>query len=179
MDVSTAGRPSGRMAGRFAYAAGTAGIPANLFLIAFYALQAGRPVYGFSFGTANNLVKLRPALRSEELFANIYGLCSEKGAFPKLLQMAVLVDEHWDEGHLTKPPPVVQNVMLKALVPVGKLLGYKAHYPKYSGLDEHSGGKGEGPPSAPMVEARAVALVALLSLACSFVLFGWKHSPSA
>ncbi len=80
---------------------------------------------------AHVLVELRPALRSEEIFANLYGLCSEKGALPNLLQMAVLVNEHWDEGHLTKPPLLVQKVMFGVLAPVGRLLGYKAHYPKY------------------------------------------------
>ena len=43
---------------------------------------------------AHALVEIRPALRSEELFANIYGLCSEKGSLPNLLQMAVLFNEH-------------------------------------------------------------------------------------
>ncbi len=84
---------------------------------------------------AHALVELRPALRSEELFANLYGLCSEKGSLPNLLQMAVLINEHWNEGYLTKPPLLVQKVLFGALAPVGRLLGYKAHYPKYSGLE--------------------------------------------
>jgi mannose-6-phosphate isomerase-like protein (cupin superfamily) len=85
---------------------------------------------------AHALAEIRPALRSEEFFANIYGLCSEKGALPNPLQLAVLIDEHKDEGtYLTKPPLLVQKVMFGALAPVGRLLGYKAHYPKYSGLE--------------------------------------------
>ena len=43
-------------AAHFAYAAGAAGILANLLLIAFFALQAGRPGDGPSLGTANDLV---------------------------------------------------------------------------------------------------------------------------
>ncbi len=85
---------------------------------------------------AHAFVEIRPALRSEELFANLYGLCSEKGSLPNPLQLAVLIDEHKDEGtYLTKPPLLVQKVMFGALAPVGRLLGYKAHYPKYSGLE--------------------------------------------
>ena len=73
---------------------------------------------------AHVLVELRPALRSEEFFANLYGLCSEKGALPNPLQLAVLIDEHRDEGsYLTKPPLLVQKVMFGALAPVGRLLG--------------------------------------------------------
>jgi len=124
---------------------------------------------------AHALVELRPALRSEELFANIYGLCSDNGSLPNLLQMAVLVDEHWDEGHLTRPPLLVQKMMFKALAPVGRRLGYKAHYPKYSSLEEPPSGKGEGPPSMMIVVARAAAMAALLSLTCFFLRLGWKR----
>jgi hypothetical protein len=46
-----------------------------------------------------------------------------------------LINEHWNEAYLTKPPLLVQKVMFGALAPVGRLLGYKAHYPKYSGLE--------------------------------------------
>ena len=40
----------------FAYAAGVTGILANLFLIAFFALQIGRPENGTWLGSANDLV---------------------------------------------------------------------------------------------------------------------------
>ncbi len=45
-----------RRAALFAYAAGAAGILANLFLIGFFALQASHPEDGTSLGTANDLV---------------------------------------------------------------------------------------------------------------------------
>jgi len=44
------------MAAQFAYAAGATGILANLFLIAFFALQATHPDDGFSLGSANDIV---------------------------------------------------------------------------------------------------------------------------
>jgi hypothetical protein len=53
---SRPGKSSIKMAARFAYAVGATGILANLFLIAFYALQASHPEDGTSFGTANDLV---------------------------------------------------------------------------------------------------------------------------
>ena len=129
---------------------------------------------------AHALVELRPALRSEELFANIYGLCSENNRLADPLQMAVLFDEHWDEGYLTKPPLFVQKAMFGVLAPVGKLLGYKAHYPKYSGW-EPSGGEGSGgPPSKTEVAARAAAMAGPLFLLTSFFLLrGWKRRLSA
>mgnify|MGYP000082402295 CR=1 FL=1 len=82
---------------------------------------------------AHVLIELRPALRMEEFLANWYGLCNDKGSLPNPLQMAVLINEHLNEGHLTKPPLFVQKVLFGALAVVGRLLGYKAHYPKYSG----------------------------------------------
>lgn len=124
------------------------------------------------------LVELRPALRSEELFANIYGLCSEKGGLPNLLQMAVLFNDHWNEGHLTKPPLFVQKAMFGALAPVGRLLGYKAHYPRYSGW-EPSSGEGTGPPSTTKVLARAAIAATPLLLTCFFfLLLGWRRRSS-
>ena len=56
MIKSTAGKSTVKRAALFAYAAGATGILANLFLIAFYALQASHPEDGSSLGTANDLV---------------------------------------------------------------------------------------------------------------------------
>ncbi len=53
---SAAGKPSLKRAALFAYAAGASGILANLFLIAFFALQVGQPDDGFSLGSANDIV---------------------------------------------------------------------------------------------------------------------------
>lgn len=49
--MSSAGR-----AALFAYAAGVAGILANLLLIAFFVLQASQPEDGFSLGSTNDIV---------------------------------------------------------------------------------------------------------------------------
>jgi quercetin dioxygenase-like cupin family protein len=127
---------------------------------------------------AHALVELKPALRSEGLFANIYGLSSENGSLPNLLQLAVLINEHFDEGHLTKPPLLVQKVMFGVLAPVGRLLGYRAHYPKYHGW-EPSSDEEAGPPSATKVAARAVAMAASLLLIALFLLRGLRRRPSA
>lgn len=119
------------------------------------------------------LVELRPALRSEELFANIYGLLNEKGGLPNLLQMATLFNEHWNEGYLTKPPLLVQRVMFGVLAPVGRLLGYRAHYPTYSGQEEPSSDGGSSPPSPTKVLARAAAMTGPLLLLTFLLLRRW------
>jgi len=125
------------------------------------------------------LVELRPALRSEELFANIYGLINEKGGLPNLLQMATLFNEHWNEGYLTKPPLLVQRVMFGVLAPVGRLLGYRAHYPTYSGQEDPSSDGGSGPPSPTKVLARAAATTSPLLLLTFLLLRRWyRHSST-
>ena len=125
------------------------------------------------------LVELRPALRSEELFANIYGLINEKGGLPNLLQMATLFNEHWNEGYLTKPPLLVQRVMFGVLAPVGRLLGYRAHYPTYSGQEAPSSDGGSGPPSPTKVLARAAATTSPLLLLTFLLLRRWyRHSST-
>jgi hypothetical protein len=53
---SKEGKPGVERAAGFAYAAGATGILANLFLIAFYALQANQPENGTWLGSANDLV---------------------------------------------------------------------------------------------------------------------------
>jgi quercetin dioxygenase-like cupin family protein len=145
-------------------------------------IQKGTPHNWWNEGNeeAHALVEIRPALRSEELFANIYGLWSEMGGLPNPLQLAVLFNEHWNEGYLTKPPLLVQKVMFGALAPVGMLLGYKAHYPKYSGLEESSSDEEAGPPPTTKVVARAVAMAAPLLLTCFFLLLlRWRRRLSA
>lgn len=128
---------------------------------------------------AHALVEITPALRSEEFFANLYGLCSETGTLPNPLQMAVLIDEHKDEGsYLTKPPLWVQRVMFGVLATLGRLLGYKAHYPTYSGLGELSSDEGTVPPSLTKVVARAVAMMGPLLLLTFFLLLRWHRHPS-
>ena len=56
MVETMASMPGVRIAALFAYAAGATGILANLFLIAFYALQASQPENGTWLGSANDLV---------------------------------------------------------------------------------------------------------------------------
>jgi hypothetical protein len=56
MIISTSSRSSVKRTALFAYAAGATGILANLFLIAFFALQATHPDDGFSLGSANDIV---------------------------------------------------------------------------------------------------------------------------
>ena len=89
---------------------------------------------------ARVLVGLRPALNTETFFETLYGLAkdgksNENGA-PNLLQQAVMLNGiNRGEIYLASPPVAVQKALLASLAPVGRMLGYKDHYPKYSAAD--------------------------------------------
>jgi len=61
----------------------------------------------------------------------------------------------------------VQKALLATLAPVGRLLGYKDHYPRYSAED---GKGGAGPPSTASVITRGVFLGGRLAAASAFLI---------
>jgi quercetin dioxygenase-like cupin family protein len=138
---------------------------------------------------ARVLVELRPALNTEVFFETLYGLArdgkTDENGVPNLLQQAVtLTGVNKGEIYLARPPIPVQKAFLAALAPVGKLLGYKDHYPKYSAA-EAPGAEEAGPPSATSVMARGVALGILLLVSSLFLLgrmrrlrIGWLRDCS-
>jgi quercetin dioxygenase-like cupin family protein len=124
---------------------------------------------------ARVLLELRPALNTEIFFETLYGLArdgkTDENGVPNLLQQAVTLNGvNKGEIYRAWPPVPVQKAVLAALAPVGRLLGYKDHYPKYSAA-ESPGGEGAGSPSTTMVMARGVA-AAILLLVASFLSLG-------
>jgi hypothetical protein len=123
---------------------------------------------------ARFLFEFRPALNIEILFETLYGLATDgntdSNGLPKPLQMAVILNGlHKGEIYLATPPVAVQKALFALLSPVGKLVGYRDYYPKYSGADTPSD-EGAGPPSKTSVMARGVALAASLLVASLFLL---------
>jgi hypothetical protein len=109
---------------------------------------------------AHVLAELRPALNSETFFETTYGLArdgktDESGAGNLLQQAVTLTGINKGEIYLASPPVAVQKALLAALAPVGRLLGYKDHYPKYSAGD---GKEGAGPPSTASVITRGAVV---------------------
>jgi quercetin dioxygenase-like cupin family protein len=87
---------------------------------------------------AHVLVEVRgPGVpRGEMAIETLWGLAREgktnnKGN-PNPLQMAVIAREFSDVFRPAKPPPIVQKVVLAILAPIGRALGYKPTYDKYS-----------------------------------------------
>lgn len=125
------------------------------------------------------LVELRPALNSEIFFETLYGLArdgkTDENSAPNLLQQAVTLNGvNKGEIYLARPPIPVQKVFLAMLAPVGRLLGYRDYYPKYSEA-EAPGTEEAGPPSTRRVIGRGVALTALVLLASLLLLGRVRH----
>src|SRR5829696_8636391 len=141
-------------------------------------VPAGTPHVWWNAGEeeAHLILKFRPALRTETLFETVFGLAQDgkvnsKNGLPNPLQLAVIVREYENEIYLARPPLFVQRVLFGLLAPIGKLLGYKARYPAYSGAEEPLAGReGERPSGASgamrgiIVVGAVVAVVGLLLL---------------
>jgi quercetin dioxygenase-like cupin family protein len=88
--------------------------------------------------------ELRPPLVFETIMETSFGLARDgkttKQGIPKNpLQLAVLADETRGMFYSSRAPVAVQEAFLTlfaVVASVGRLLGYKARYPEYSGLEE-------------------------------------------
>jgi hypothetical protein len=117
---------------------------------------------------AHVLVEFRPALHFETILETGYGLArdgktDDKGV-PNPLQLGVMFNEYKDEIYLAALPIAAQKVLWALLGNIGKLLGYKARYPQYSGPEPEgeeatrphsgSGGRTEAVAAGPQVERK-------------------------
>jgi quercetin dioxygenase-like cupin family protein len=123
---------------------------------------------------AHVTVELRPALNSEVFFETLYGLAQDgktgENGVPNVLQQAVTLHGiNSGEIYLASPPVAVQKAVLAVLAPMGRLLGYRDYYRRYSGaLDQGAGGA--EPPSASSVVARGAVLVGTLLAVFAFLI---------
>jgi quercetin dioxygenase-like cupin family protein len=88
-------------------------------------------------GEAHLLVEFRPALKTEIFFETVFGLArtgkSRADGLPKsMLQMAVLLDAYRDEIDPLRIPAPIRAIMVTAVAPVARRLGYRERYPEFS-----------------------------------------------
>jgi quercetin dioxygenase-like cupin family protein len=88
---------------------------------------------------AVTLVQFRPALDTETFFETFFGLAADgkvgKKGLPNPLQMAVLARAYRQEMGLPPPAKWVLNPLLMLLAPIGRAMGYRDRYDRYSGLE--------------------------------------------
>jgi quercetin dioxygenase-like cupin family protein len=98
----------------------------------------GRPHVWWNRGAEelHVLVDFRPALRSEMFFETFVGLSRDvktnRRGLPNLLRMSVLIREFSDEIRPARIPYFIQVALLGPLAMVGRLMGYRGWYAKYS-----------------------------------------------
>jgi len=102
-------------------------------------VPAGSPHVWWNPGTeeAATLVQFRPALDTETFFETFFGLAADGEANARgtlnLLHMMVLGRAYRHEMALPRPMQTVLGPLSAVFAPVGRLLGYRARYDKYSG----------------------------------------------
>jgi quercetin dioxygenase-like cupin family protein len=93
-------------------------------------------------GEAQVLVEVDQGRRYELLMCTLFGLGNDRltnmRGMPRLLQRAVIARDYRDVIRFTKPPALVQRLMLGVLAPIGQALGYQPWYPRY--LRPHGSG---------------------------------------
>lgn len=84
---------------------------------------------------ARVIVEIRPGRRFEQMVITLFSLAREgktdKKGVPNPLQMAVIAQEFSDVVQFMSPPPAVQGLLFGILASIGRLLGYKAIYPRH------------------------------------------------
>jgi hypothetical protein len=129
--------------------------------------------------------ELRPPLVFETILETTFGLAragkTTKQGIPKdPLQLAVLVDETRGMFYSSRVPVAVQEAFLTlfgVLASVGRLLGYKARYPEYSG-PEALGVNNERASMDSKASKGAVVVAAVLGSFLVLFLIWWRGRQS-
>ena len=83
------------------------------------------------------LWQVRPAMKTQAFLETMWGLEadneSKPNSGPNILQLAVILREYSDEFRASSPPYPIQRILFAILAPIGRLLGYRAKYARYSG----------------------------------------------
>jgi quercetin dioxygenase-like cupin family protein len=86
------------------------------------------------------LIQFRPALNTETFFETFFGLARDgkvgKNGLPNPLQMMVLARGYHDEMQLPRSRQRALYPLAVLLAPIGRALGYRARYDKYSGAPQ-------------------------------------------
>lgn len=86
---------------------------------------------------ARVLWQVRPALKTQQFYETLWGLAADgrtnRDGVPHLLQLAVMLQDYRDEFVLSSPPRFVQQAVYPALAWLGRRLGYRGTYDRYSG----------------------------------------------
>ena len=84
---------------------------------------------------AKLILDVEPAARFEEYLRNLFGLAQDGKTdalgMPRLFQLAALLEDFADVIRFEKPARFVPAILLPAIAPVSRLLGYRGSYDEY------------------------------------------------
>lgn len=82
------------------------------------------------------LWQVRPALQTQAFLETLWGLeadgKTDARGVPNLLQLAVILTAYANEFRAASPPYPMQRALFGILAPLGRLLGYRPRYDRYS-----------------------------------------------
>jgi quercetin dioxygenase-like cupin family protein len=94
-------------------------------------------MYNTSDEEGRLLWQVRPAMKTQAFLETMWGLGTDEetntNGLPNILQLAVILREYSDEFRASSPPYPIQRILFAILAPIGRLLGYRARYARYSG----------------------------------------------
>jgi len=76
-------------------------------------------------------MQMRPSMKTETMFETLIGIHRDGKSLTNVLQQMVLANEH--TTYLGRPPIWLQKPTIAVGAAIGRLLGYRARYEKYSG----------------------------------------------
>ena len=76
-------------------------------------------------------MQMRPPMKTETMFETLIGLHRDGKSLTNPLQAVVIAREH--DTYVGGPPIWLQKPLIALLATIGRLLGYRARYEKYSG----------------------------------------------
>lgn len=97
-------------------------------------IPPGTPHYFWNAANdeAHAIQEFRPALNIEDFFVTYFALARDEklndAGLPNILQLAVLMREYDQAIRVTKPPRFIQQIIMRALEPVGRLFGYRGSH---------------------------------------------------
>ncbi len=130
--------------------------------------------------------ELRPPLVFEAILETTFGLARDgkttRQGIPKNpLQLAVLVDETRGMFYSSRVPVAIQEAFLAlfaVLASVGRLLGYKARYAEYSGLEDSLGVTSERTSTGSKASKGGVVVAAVLGVFLALLMLRWRGRHS-
>ncbi len=104
-----------------------------------FTVPRGTPHWMYNLSETEGRLRwqIRPALKSQDFFATMWGLAADgetgPDGLPNLWQLAVILRAYRNEFRASKPPYFIQWLLFGLLAPIARRKGYRARYERGEG----------------------------------------------